>query len=130
VREFGYPTKASNYKDINLGWCSKQYKPKGTVSQTVFIPSACIVKNQNFELQEKFYNVYNEKSRRNFCLDLTPIPKVLSNQDEIRNTVVSLGLPEHPYFMRRAARAMDLLDTGKVNFMGDEIFRVHSQFLS
>ncbi len=52
----------------------------------------------------------------------------LRSQDEIRNTVVSLGLPEHPYFMRRTARAMDLLDTGKVNFVGDEIFRVHSQF--
>ncbi len=52
----------------------------------------------------------------------------MRSQDEIRNTVVSLGLPEHPYFMRRAARAMDLLDTGKVNFVGDEIFRVHSQF--
>ena len=52
----------------------------------------------------------------------------LRSQDEIRNTVVSLGLPEHPYFMRRTARAMDLLDTGKVNFVGDEIFRVQSQF--
>ena len=52
----------------------------------------------------------------------------MRSQDEIRNTVVSLGLPEHPYFMRRTARAMDLLDTGKVNFVGDEIFRVHSQF--
>ena len=72
----------------------------------------------------------------------------MRSQDEIRNTVVSLGLPgkfdtatpadEHPYFMRRAARAMDLLDTGKVhpvgcitngvNFVGDEIFRVQSQF--
>ena len=52
----------------------------------------------------------------------------LRSQEEIRNTVVSLGLPEHPYFMRRAARAMDLLDTGKVNFVGDDIFRVHSQF--
>jgi hypothetical protein len=52
----------------------------------------------------------------------------MRSQDEIRNTVVSLGLPEHPYFMRRAARAMDLLDTGKVNFVGDDIFRVHSQF--
>ncbi len=62
----------------------------------------------------------------------------LRSQDEIRNTVVSLGLPEHPYFMRRTARAMDLLDTGKVNFVGrrpsvvdpegDDIFRVHSQF--
>ena len=61
----------------------------------------------------------------------------MRSQDEIRHTVVSLGLPEHPYFMRRAARAMDLLDTGKVhpvvntngvNFVGDDIFRVHSQF--
>jgi hypothetical protein len=52
----------------------------------------------------------------------------LRSQDEIRNTVVSLGLPEHPYFMRRTVRAMDLLDTGKVNFVGDDIFRVQSQF--
>ena len=52
----------------------------------------------------------------------------MRSQDEIRSTVVNLGLPEHPYFMRRTARAMDLLDTGKVNFVGDDIFRVHSQF--
>jgi len=52
----------------------------------------------------------------------------MRSQDEIRNTVVSLGLPEHPYFMRRTARAISLLDTGKVNFVGDDIFRVHSQF--
>ena len=52
----------------------------------------------------------------------------MRSQDEIRNTVVSLGLPEHPYFMRRTVRAISLLDTGKVNFVGDEIFRVHSQF--
>ena len=69
----------------------------------------------------------------------------MRSQDEIRNTVVSLGLPEHPYFMRRTVRAISLLDTGKVNsdsgggfggpppcpppnFVGDEIFRVQSQF--
>ena len=52
----------------------------------------------------------------------------MRSQDEIRNTVVSLGLPEHPYFMRRTVRAISLLDTGKVNFVGDDIFRVQSQF--
>ena len=50
------------------------------------------------------------------------------SQEEIRNTVRSLELPDHPFYMRRTARALDLVNQDKVHSLSDDVFRVDSQF--
>ena len=52
----------------------------------------------------------------------------LRSQDEIRSTAVRLGLPEHPFFMRRTARALDIVNQDKVHSVSDDVFRVDSQW--
>jgi len=50
------------------------------------------------------------------------------SQQEIQQTAVRLGIPDHPFIHRRIARAFDLVATGKVSEIDDSIFRVKSQF--
>ena len=50
------------------------------------------------------------------------------SQQEIQQTAVRLGIPDHHFIYRRIARAFDLVATGKVSAIDDSIFRVKSQF--
>jgi len=50
------------------------------------------------------------------------------SQQEIKGTLAELNLPEHSYYMRRAARALDIVNQDKVHFLGEDVFRVDSQF--
>jgi len=50
------------------------------------------------------------------------------SQQEIKGTLASLNLPEHSYYMRRAARALDIVNQDKVHFLGEGVYRVDSQF--
>jgi len=50
------------------------------------------------------------------------------SQQEIKGTLAELNLPEHSYYMRRAARALDLVNQDKVHALSDDVFRVDSQW--
>ena len=50
------------------------------------------------------------------------------SQQEIKGTLAELNLPEHSYYMRRAARALDIVNQNKVHFLGEDVFRVDSQY--
>ena len=50
------------------------------------------------------------------------------SQQEIKGTLAELNLPEHSYYMRRAARALDIVNQDKVHFLGEDVFRVDSQW--
>jgi hypothetical protein len=50
------------------------------------------------------------------------------SQQEIKGTLAELNLPEHSYYMRRAARALDIVNQDKVHFLGEDVYRVDSQF--
>ena len=50
------------------------------------------------------------------------------SQQEIKGTLAELNLPEHSYYMRRAARALDIVNQDKVHFLGEDVFRVDSQY--
>ena len=52
------------------------------------------------------------------------------SQQEIQQTAVRLGIPDHPFVARRIARAFDLVETNKVNEVShdDGLYRVHSQY--
>jgi len=54
--------------------------------------------------------------------------KLVFSQPEIKGTLAELNLPEHSYYMRRAARALDIVNQDKVHFLGEDVFRVDSQF--
>ncbi len=54
--------------------------------------------------------------------------KTQFSQEQIQETAVRLGIPDHPFIHRRIARAFDLVATGKVSEIDDSIFRVKSQF--
>ena len=51
------------------------------------------------------------------------------SQQEIQQTAVRLGIPDHPFVARRIARAYNLVETNKVNEVSHEegLYRVHSQ---
>ncbi len=52
------------------------------------------------------------------------------SQQEIQQTAVRLGIPDHPFVARRIARAYNLVETNKVNEIShdDGFYRVHSQY--
>ena len=52
------------------------------------------------------------------------------SQEQISETAVRLGIPDHPFVARRIARAFDLVETNKVNEVShdDGFYRVHSQY--
>jgi hypothetical protein len=50
------------------------------------------------------------------------------SQSEIITTAKGLGLPTDGFVQRRVARAIDILESNKVNEIDDGIFRVHSQY--
>ena len=50
------------------------------------------------------------------------------SQQEIKGTLAELNLPEHSYYMRRAARALDIVNQDKVHALSDDVFRVDSQW--
>ncbi len=54
--------------------------------------------------------------------------KTQFTQEQISETAVRLGIPDHPFVARRIARAYDLVETNKVAFVTDDVYRVRSQY--
>ncbi|MFQ5452335.1 MAG: hypothetical protein ACE5DQ_02110, partial [Candidatus Paceibacterota bacterium] len=56
--------------------------------------------------------------------------KATISQEQIQQTAVSLGLPDHPFIGRRIVRAFDIVESDKVAEISreDEIYRVGSQY--
>ena len=54
--------------------------------------------------------------------------KIGFSQSDIITTAKSLGLPTDGFIQRRIARALDLLQSNKVDRIDDDLFRVHSQY--
>ncbi len=54
--------------------------------------------------------------------------KTQFTQEKIKETAILLGIPEHPFFQRRIARAFDLVANNKVFEITDDIYRVRSQY--
>ena len=56
--------------------------------------------------------------------------KTQFSQEQIQETAVRLGIPDHPFIQRRIARAYDLVESNKVNEISndDGLYRVHSQY--
>ena len=56
--------------------------------------------------------------------------KTQFTQEQISQTAVKLGIPDHPFVARRIARAYDLVASNKVNEVSHDegLYRVHSQY--